>query len=263
VMLFFFVNVANNQALTFGISMPLLIVFRSGSLMANLLLGVVLKHRIYSLRKYVSVCVITLGIIICTMASPAQQNEKLLENPTNQWSFPVSRVLIGVALLSGALLTSAYLGLCQEDIYRNFGNHSQELMLYVHMLSLPAFLLLWPDISAAAQEFNSSRIPKIFGFYLFLPKLWWHLLFTCILQWVCITNVYQLTSQLSSLNVTLVITLRKFVSLILSIWIFDNPFTTVHFLGTVLVFGGTIAFYDHWNVLWLRSGLYGSAKKEA
>ncbi len=41
---------------------------------------------------------------------------------------------------------------------------------------------------------------------------------------------------------TLVLTLRKFTSLMISILYFQNPFTPVHWLGTALVFVGTIMF---------------------
>ena len=37
---------------------------------------------------------------------------------------------------------------------------------------------------------------------------------------------------------------RKFLSLLFSIWYFQNPFSTVHWIGTSLVFGGIILFSD-------------------
>ncbi|KAH6927462.1 hypothetical protein HPB50_004293 [Hyalomma asiaticum] len=61
-------------------------------------------------------------------------------------------------------------------------------------------------------------------------------------EYVCIRSVYVLTTECSSLTVTLVITLRKFVSLLLSIYYFQNPFTLTHWFGTVLVFTGTLLF---------------------
>ena len=61
---------------------------------------------------------------------------------------------------------------------------------------------------------------------------------------VCINAVFILTTECSSLTVTLVVTLRKVVSLLFSIWYFHNPFTIWHWLGTALVFGGTALFSD-------------------
>ena len=56
--------------------------------------------------------------------------------------------------------------------------------------------------------------------------------------------MFILTTECSSLTVTLVVTLRKFVSLLFSIWYFTNPFTIYHWVGTVMVFGGTAFFSD-------------------
>ena len=58
-----------------------------------------------------------------------------------------------------------------------------------------------------------------------------------------------LTTEFSSLSVTLVVTLRKFVSLMISIFFFKNPFTVYHWISTVLVFSGTFIFLDLHNRL--------------
>ncbi|GMR48045.1 hypothetical protein PMAYCL1PPCAC_18240, partial [Pristionchus mayeri] len=69
VVVFFLVNVINNQALNYHVPVPLHIIFRSGSLLASLVLSVLYEGRSYALRKYLSVLAITLGIIICTLAT--------------------------------------------------------------------------------------------------------------------------------------------------------------------------------------------------
>ena len=56
--------------------------------------------------------------------------------------------------------------------------------------------------------------------------------------------VFRLTEQCTSLVVTLVVTLRKFASLLFSIWYFSNPFVAQHWLGCGLVFSGTLLFTD-------------------
>lgn len=61
---------------------------------------------------------------------------------------------------------------------------------------------------------------------------------------MCISSVFVLTAECSSLTVNLVVTLRKFISLLLSVVYFDNAFTLFHWSGTVLVFGGTLLFSD-------------------
>lgn len=77
-----------------------------------------------------------------------------------------------------------------------------------------------------------------------MPKHWFYLIIVAIAQYVCARSVFTLTTECSSLTVTLVITLRKFLSLVASIIYFKNPFTWYHWLGATLVFIGTFVFVD-------------------
>ena len=69
-----------------------------------------------------------------------------------------------------------------------------------------------------------------------------YLLMTVLTQYGCIRTVYKLTTECASLTVTLVVTNRKFLSILFSILYFGNPFTWKHWLGTFVVFGGTLLF---------------------
>lgn len=40
----------------------------------------------------------------------------------------------------------------------------------------------------------------------------------------------------------MVLTVRKFVSLLVSIVLFNNPWTPAHWMGSVLVFGGALVY---------------------
>lgn len=109
---------------------------------------------------------------------------------------------------------------------------------------MPGFLLLFNNIQdhmAIASASQPFYIPLL-GFN--LPIVWLHLIGNVLTQYVCISSVYVLTSECSSLTVTLVVTLRKFTSLIFSILYFKNPFTLYHWIGTILVFIGTIIFTE-------------------
>jgi UDP-xylose/UDP-N-acetylglucosamine transporter B4 len=69
VVFFFIVSTANNMAFNFNISMTLHLIFRAGSLMANMVLGMVIMGKRYNLTRYVSVAMISVGIAVCTIAS--------------------------------------------------------------------------------------------------------------------------------------------------------------------------------------------------
>lgn len=84
----------------------------------------------------------------------------------------------------------------------------------------------------------------VMGVNTFVPEQIIYILCNMITQYVCISSVYVLTAECSSLTVTLVVTLRKFVSLLFSIVYFKNSFTIYHWIGTLLVFTGTIIFTE-------------------
>ena len=72
--------------------------------------------------------------------------------------------------------------------------------------------------------------------------MWLYIAGNCLTQYVCIRGVFILTTECPSLIVTLVVTLRKFVSLLFSIFYFQNPFTLYHWVATAMVFMGTALF---------------------
>lgn len=254
VVLFFIVNVTNNLAFAFNISMPLHMIFRSGGLIANMVMALVVLGRRYTLSKYVSVAMITLGTLVCTYASAHFLEEVVTdggESPDDGGNGDVlssfATWLAGIALLTFALFLSARMGIFQECLYAQHGKHPQEALFYIHALSLPGFLMTVSSIMESAKRFTSSQpLPAMAALPLLgaTPRLWLFLLGNTLTQFVCISSVFRLTSECSSLTVTLVLTLRKFLSLLFSIAYFANPFTLAHWVGTVLVFGGTLIFSE-------------------
>lgn len=104
---------------------------------------------------------------------------------------------------------------------------------------------MYSDIMYHADLFSKSApLAMAFGF----PRLWIFLLMNAVSQYICATSVFTLTSECSSLAVTLVLTLRKFLSLVISIYYFENPFTWKHWIGTSLVFFGTVIFMDFYAI---------------
>ncbi|CAB1322703.1 unnamed protein product [Coregonus sp. 'balchen'] len=180
VTMFFTVSVINNYALNFNIAMPLHMIFRSGSLIANMILGIIILKKRYSMSKYLSIAMVSLGIFICTIMSARQVNTGA-EGSEEQDVYAFLHWLLGIAMLTFALLMSARMGIFQETLY------------------------------------------------------------------VCIRGVFILTTECASLTVTLVVTLRKFISLIISILYFKNPFTAWHWVGTAVVFLGTLIYTEVWT----------------
>uniref|UniRef100_A0A672N790 Solute carrier family 35 member B4 n=1 Tax=Sinocyclocheilus grahami TaxID=75366 RepID=A0A672N790_SINGR len=246
VTMFFTVSVINNYALNFNIAMPLHMIFRSGSLIANMILGIIILKKRYSASKYLSIVLVSLGIFICTIMSAKQVNvEKGATEEDVFYAF--MHWILGIAMLTFALLMSARMGIFQETLYKKYGKHSREALFYNHCLPLPGFLLLSTDIYRHAVLFSQSSPVEIPVIGQSVPVMWLYLLMNVITQYVCIRGVFILTTECASLTVTLVVTLRKFLSLIISILYFHNPFTAWHWVGTAVVFLGTLLYTEVWS----------------
>ncbi|XP_008310797.1 UDP-xylose and UDP-N-acetylglucosamine transporter [Cynoglossus semilaevis] len=245
VAMFFTISVINNYALNFNISMPLHMIFRSGSLIANMILGIVILKKRYSTSKYLSIVLVSAGIFICTIMSAKQVN--VAKEGSEEGFYAFMHWLIGIAMLTFALLMSARMGIFQETLYKKYGKHSKEALFYNHCLPLPGFLLLSFDIYRHGVFFSQSTPVLIPVVERSIPIMWLYLLINVITQYVCIRGVFILTTECTSLTVTLVVTLRKFFSLIFSIIYFQNPFTVWHWLGTSVVFLGTLLYTEVWS----------------
>ena len=206
VIMYFMVSVSNNYALNFHIPMPLHMIFRAGSLMANMCMGIVLLGKRYSPLKYLSVIMITLGIVTCTYsstasrASPEGEEASQSEEDERFWTF------VGIGLLTFALFMSARMGIYQEVIYSQHGKHPKEALFYTHALPLPGFLLLAPDILHHWGIVMASPAIVVLGMN--FPSMLVYLLGNIVTQYLCISAVFVLTTECASLTVTLVVTLR-------------------------------------------------------
>ncbi|XP_056635715.1 UDP-xylose and UDP-N-acetylglucosamine transporter [Diorhabda sublineata] len=257
VVLFFTTSVVNNWAFAFNIPVPLHMIFRAGSLIANMILGIIVLKKKYTLEKYLSVILITLGIIICTLYSSKSKEISCTDCNVGTGDVPEKNTseeevstefffwwMIGIFLLTGALLLSAAMGIFQERLYQKYDKHPQEALFYTHILPLPGFLLYSVSLSEHIDIANKSDMYTLPLINISLPIIWCLLFLNVVTQYMCISNVYILTSECASLTVTLVITLRKFFSLVFSIIYFQNPFTLAHWIGTIMVFTGTLMFSE-------------------
>ncbi|KAG5674690.1 hypothetical protein PVAND_004642 [Polypedilum vanderplanki] len=240
VVMFFVSSVLNNYALNFNISVPLLMIFRSGSLMANMVLGIIILNKSYDMWKYLSVILITIGIFICTIASGSDIKKSQNENESSSFFW----WLFGVFLLSLALFISARMGLYQEVMYKKRGKHANEALFYTHLLPLPIFLLMGKNIYNHFEIALQSKLTEIPIIGISIHSQIAFLILNFVSHYICVSSVYTLTSECTSLTVTMVITLRKFASLLFSIIYFRHPFTFTHWLGTILIIIGTVMFTE-------------------
>ncbi|KAI6216010.1 hypothetical protein M3Y94_00452900 [Aphelenchoides besseyi] len=256
VLMFCFVNVVNNQALNYHVPVPLHIIFRSGSLFTSLVMSRVILGREYTSKKYWSVAAISVGIIMCTLATAQTEKGTGKEITLEEANKHFREWVIGITMLTVALVASSALALMQEKLYREHGKHPREAMFYTvsqkersvtFRFSSTSYLyrcsLSWAKILCEMPPCSPKSPPLEFaGINFVVPELWAFLLLSSAFQWLCISYVYMANSEMDSLSVTLLVTLRKFFSLLISIVYFGNVFTLQHWSGAALVFVGTLVY---------------------
>lgn len=143
------------------------------------------------------------------------------------------------------------MGLYTEATYREYGPHWRENLFYSHLLSLPLFTPFAPAIYSSYSTMMASSpldmqsdIP-ILGYLLAqTPNQLIFLAINVLTQYACIRGVNLLAAVSTALTVTIILNIRKLISLLLSIWLFGNTLAPGTLLGAVVVFsaGGLYTF---------------------
>lgn len=157
----------------------------------------------FSKRKIFAVSVVTLGIIMSTLASSS--------GSINDSSASFSEWVYGISMLIASLILSCFLGKYQQYLYSKFKADWREGLFYTHLLSTPGFVFLYKDLwyifydnRYQMKEYNHSNlvsvgsILKIIKFDLIIstysssivdffndieiPRLWVYLLFNVFTQ---------------------------------------------------------------------------------
>merc|ERR1719309_475432 len=154
--------------------------------MANMMMGILLLGKRYTPLKYLSVLMITAGIIICTYSSATGKIKTKETTENEEESTEVEDqfwLVVGISLLTFALFMSARMGIYQEVTYSKYGKHPKEALFYTHALPLPGFLLLAPDIIKHWDIAMSSTPILIPVFNISIPSLLLYLLGNIITQY--------------------------------------------------------------------------------
>ncbi|KAI9740532.1 MAG: golgi uridine diphosphate-N- acetylglucosamine transporter [Cirrosporium novae-zelandiae] len=253
IVLFFSVNALNNFAFGCKISVPVHIILRSGGSITTVVVGWISGKR-YSPRQILGVGILTFGVILAALSdvqakgkmdSPTPIPETTSSSATNSFG-------LGLFILLFAQTLSAVMGVYTENTYAKHGKHWRDTMFFSHLLSLPLFLPFIPSLISQYQILTTSPpltsyitaySPTTFVKFLPLsaasiPIKVFMLLLNASTQYACIRGVNMLAANTTSLGVTIVLNIRKLVSLLLSIWLFDNKLAPGVLVGAAFVFAG-------------------------
>lgn len=266
------VNLLNNWAFAYRISVPLHIILRSGGPVASMIVGYLFNSRRYSRGQILAVAMLTVGVMAAALAD-AQTQDQTVEIGSVSDTAMITTVT-GFTILALAMVLSAFQGIYADRLYATYGrDHWKEALFYSHTLSLPLFLTSYPQLlsqwravsstpsllsrmldpaatplsdlsssttggTAVAMLTTVQRHASVQSVLGQLPIQVAYLMMNALTQYLCIRGVHLLSAKSSSLTVTVVLNIRKLVSLLLSIYLFGNHLASGVLAGAVLVFVG-------------------------
>ncbi|CAM9002399.1 unnamed protein product [Rhodiola kirilowii] len=193
---------------------PAQLMFKSTKVLPVMIMGAFIPglRRKYSLQEYISAVLLVVGLILFTLADA---------HTSPNFS------ILGVIMVSGALVMDAFLGNLQEAIFSMNPDTTQMEMLFCStVVGLP---LLIPPMVLTGELFKAwsscSQHPYVYGV----------LVFEAMATYVGQVSVLSLIALFGAATTAMITTARKAVTLLLSYIIFTKPLTEQHGIGLLLI----------------------------
>lgn len=257
VLLFFSSSVGNNMIFNYNITIPIHITFRCFGTVLTMITCYLVNGKRYSRLQVGSTLFLTIGALIASLYRDHEfqwQDIKVVfaTNPDSNEQVPVTYDTLfikGILILITSSIMSSLLSAYNEWTYATYGKHWEENMFYCHILSLPLFLIssyneLWETIIRLINSSPQYRVSSnLLGTAnIFVSKNLLILIGNLLTQNMCITGVNILASQTGALTLSIVLLVRKFASLLLSVIFFNNKLSKTAYVGILIVFFGAFLY---------------------
>lgn len=237
VLMFYLSSTLNNSVWRYGLSVPVHIMFRSSGTLITMGVGYVFGGKKYTWRQFWLALLVNVGAMLAILDMSRGTSSSVSGNENLQF-------FAGILVLFAATVIGAFNGLHTENIFAEYGNNWQEMLFYTHILGLPFFSMqtrtLLSDLAIMMKSEPKLLKTRILGVSLLSSFAF--LLLNCFTQVVCARGVNQLCGMALSLTVTIVLLVRKFVSLAISAYIFENHFSLQGYVGAGVLVLGTILY---------------------
>ncbi|CAH9077514.1 unnamed protein product [Cuscuta epithymum] len=198
---------------------PAQIMFKSTKVLPVMIMGAFIPglRRKYPLQEYISALLLVVGLILFTLADA---------NTSPNFS------MIGVMMISGALVMDSFLGNLQEAIFTLNPETTQMEMLFCSTIVGAPFLLVPMILTGEVFKAWKScyQHPYVYGV----------LVFEAMATFVGQISVLSLIAIFGAATTAMVTTARKAVTLLLSYLIFTKPLTEQHCSGLLLICMGIL-----------------------
>lgn len=155
---FMTVNLLNNWAFAYKISVPLHIILRSGGPVSSMAVGYLYNSKRYSRMQVLAVLLLTLGVVGAALADASAKGQSMeIGIGSDEDGSSLITSVTGFMILALAMILASFQGVYADRLYEMYGrSHWREALLYSHMLSLPFFLPTYPHLSSQFRALLSS-----------------------------------------------------------------------------------------------------------
>jgi len=251
-------SILANYAFSYKISVTIFVLVRSCNVIATVLLGKLFFGCRYNWIQIVCVLSVSIGIFMASMGEaravgapslgcadcsdtqsfqPDASTENKAHDSLHVWA-------VGIAMLAFVQLLQGILGHIQSGFYKNYANLASkselcdEYLFTSQIVALVPLTLMWEDLGAAISAAIASEKALLGP----LPSRIVWLILNCFANAVCLKGVFRTSSIVSPLTLTIILSVRKFLSIIFSVVWFRNSWTALHSMAVVLIFGGAFAY---------------------
>jgi adenosine 3'-phospho 5'-phosphosulfate transporter B3 len=193
---------------------PAQIMFKSTKVLPVMIMGAFIPglRRKYPIHEYLSAVLLVVGLILFTLADAHTSP-----------NFSV----VGVVMITGALVMDSFLGNLQEAIFTMNPDTTQMEMLFCSTVVGLPFLI--PPMLFTGELFKAwtscSQHPYVYGV----------LVFEAMATFIGQVSVLSLIALFGAATTAMITTARKAVTLLLSYLIFTKPLTEQHGSGLILI----------------------------
>ncbi|OQS03560.1 Drug/Metabolite Transporter (DMT) Superfamily [Thraustotheca clavata] len=207
----------SNEALK-HVSYPTQALGKSCKMIPVMLMGVLIGRKKYALKEYISVFLITVGIVVFQLGKAASPSKQAQENS-----------YYGLGLLFLSLTLDGITGPNQEFLSATYKPSVHQQMLNTN---------LWAVVYTAIGCIVTGQGIVGLNFCLGNPEIYSALFFFSVCSALGQNFIYFTIQRFSALTCTTITTTRKFFTILASVLVFGNALSYESWLGVAIVFTG-------------------------
>lgn len=187
-----------------------------------MLLGVFIGRKSYTLQKYIFVILIVIGVIIFSLKPTTTDASNNNEN---------DHYIIGMILISSSLLFDGLMGALQDRMRSVSMPTTLNLMFYLNA---------WSSLYLCALLIFTLEGVEFINFCIRHPRVLIDLTVVIFVGSVAQFFISQMVSLFGALPLSLVLTVRKFITVFLSVIIWQNVLGVRQWIAAVVIFSALI-----------------------